>query len=565
MGKQFKRDDMFKKTLDFVDDLVLIYDKNLSLLWANKAFYAFKKTHNIQNLDDFFQIDKIKHNLENKDNSYDFNYSFDEVDFDVKSSYIDEDKKDEHILVVFSKTVHEKTIYKLTYTDSLTLAGNRELNVKKIYEFYEKRKSNPKLKMLAFGINFRHFEKIDYFYGFDIGDKILRDIAKSLQALSVDDMVFRISGTQLVMMYEYEDDDFDINAYTKKVIDVFKTPICIDETNTIQLFTNIGVVVLPKDGNSKQDVLKNLMLAYEESKKHYEKVSLVFYKDSFSHKAIKDLDIEKKLEEAIHHNHLELFYQPKIHLKSKKIYGFEALIRWRDPIKGLISPADFIPVAEDTGQIVQIGSWVLKQVCLQSNEWQRQGYNFSISLNVSVRQLQDPNFIDIFTNIVNQTGVDTSLIELEITESILSENLEEIVELFTHIKQLGFSISLDDFGTGYSSLSYLRNIPIDILKVDRSFVKNVCNHSQDAAIAKAIVTLANELSLKVIAEGAEDENQVAFLEDIDCHFVQGFYYYKPMDLDNLAKLIEKTSSFSPPEKIIEYLHSRPLGSIYPKN
>ncbi len=530
---------MFKKALDFVDVLVLLYDENLLLTWENKAFTKFKQENIIQNSDEFIQCEQVKakHDL-NPHKPYCFEHYFNDIGFDVKFTCIDEKNIPDKFMITCSPKVDEKTLYQLKYIDSISMVGNRELHVKKLSEFYAKQALNPKLNMIAFGINFKNFEKLDYFFGYDVGNEVLRKIAKSLQQLTAHDMVFRISGTQFVLMYEFEDENFDVNAYTKKVVDIFKKPMQITEETSMQLFTSIGVIVVPQDATNNQDFLKHLALAYAESVKRYEKVSMVFYDKNYGKTIIRNLKLERRLEKALSGNHLELFYQPKIKLKDKSIHGFEALLRWRDPELGFVSPLDFISIAEETGQIVQIGAWVLKQVCLQSNEWKKQGFELKISLNVSIRQLQDPNFFNIFTGILNETKVDVSLIELEITESILSDNLQETIDLFNEIRKLGLSISLDDFGTGYSSLSYLRNIPIDVLKIDKAFVDNVCLHDEDAAIAKTIVALAQALSLQVVAEGVEDEEQVLFLEKINCDLVQGYYYYKPLNLKDTQKLLD---------------------------
>ncbi len=520
---------MYKDILNLSSDLVLIFDNNKSLVWTNKTFYDFQKKHNIKDIDDFFDIRKFQHKAE-------FKHSFQSINFDVKFSH----KNDKHIFT-FSENLQDK-MYKLKYTDPITKCGNRELNMKNIDEFFEKRASNPKLKMVLCAIVFKKFENIDYFYGFEEGDRVLRYIANALQSLEKNNLICRISEEKFSLMHTYEEDDFDVNAYVAKISKLLHQPIEIDENNSVKLFANIGVVVLPKQGVNKKEVLKHVAIAHKQSLKKYENISISFYKEDLVNDVNENLQIEKRLDEALEKNHLELFYQPKIDLKNKTIYGFEALIRWRDPKEGIIMPLSFIPVAEDTGQIVKIGLWVLEQVCLQSNKWKKEGFNFKISLNISLVQLQDQNFVEKFKKVVQKTNVDTSLIELEITESILSENLNEIVELFTQIKQLGFNIALDDFGTGYSSLSYLRSIPVDVLKIDKTFIENICTSPKDATIAKTIISLSKNLSLKVVAEGAETENQVLYLSDLDCDFIQGYYYYKPMSLDKIQKVLEQSKS-----------------------
>ncbi len=535
---------MFEKILNLSDDLVLLLNDDFSISWSNLAFCEFQKDYEIEKLSDFIAIDNLHYDFKSKDDVYEFEHFFGGAKFKIKLSRTFKNDKFDTFMLICKKIVCEEIIYDLTYIDPITQGGNRQLNIKRIDDFFEQRVKNPNLKMILFGIDFKHFNRIDYFYGYDVGDKVLRYIVKSLESLSPNAMIGRVSGSTIVAKYIYEDDG-DVEVYTKKVTDIFKQPVIIDENTSVNLLAYIGVVILPQDGKDKHEALKNLSIANREAKKHYEQVSLVFFDNKFNLEIDENLHIEKRLNEAIKNEQFELYYQPKIDLESKKIYGFEALLRWNDPEFGNISPMKFIPVSEYTGQIIQIGAWVLRQVCLQSKIWKKQGYNFKTSLNVSIRQLEDPNFINIVKNTINETKADTSLIELEVTESVLCENLEEIIVLLNKIKKLGFTISLDDFGTGYSSLSYLRKIPIDFLKVDRAFMQNICTHTQDAAIAKAIITLAKELSLKVVAEGAEEKGQIQFLENLYCDYVQGFYYYEPMNLNSVNELL-KTS----PEKLL---------------
>ncbi len=531
----------YKQAFELSSDLVLFLDKDLSILWTNNAFINFKKEHHIKELFEFIDSDVLKNAIAssaiiNREDVLTFDFSFKYLHFHTKFSCLESGT----FVLVCHSTQHKETIHKLTYTDQLTQVGNRALSRKVLNDFYKKSKLNPKLKMIFLGINFRNFDRVDYFYGYKVGDRILKDFAQALQNITTNNKVFRSSGSQLLLMHTYENDDFDINGFVEQVIDIFIKPIEIDNNNQMQIFTNIGIVVLPKDAKNTTDAFTCVSLANDKAEKLYEKVSVVFYQESFGHESAEDFAIEKKLEEAIQNNRLELFYQPKIDLGKKQIYGFEALLRWKDPELGFISPLDFIPIAENTGQIVPIGLWVLRQVCLQNNAWQKQGFNFKVSLNVSIRQLQLSNFIQLFQEVLEETGADTSYIELEITENILSERLEEIMDLFEQIKKLGFSISLDDFGTSYSSLSYLKDLPIDILKIDKSFIKDSYDNIKDSAITKTIVTLAKELDLKVIAEGVETKEQVCLLENLSCDFVQGFYYYRPLNNEKLEDLLKKS-------------------------
>ncbi len=519
-------------------DLVLFLNKDLSIVWNNNSFADFKKRHRMDNLDEFIPTNTLTTASNTPDEVVEFDFTFKEFYFRAKLSQLDKDT----LVVVCYSINHEQTIYDLKYNDVIIDGGNRTFYIEKLVELYDHLYANPHLSLLLLDIDFNNFDRVDHFYGHECGDNILQNIAKNLISFDNNNIVSRISGTNLTLMHLYKKDSFDLDSFMQKVVNVLSEPVKIDDDNSMQILSNIGAVILPQDAKDKNEALRHVILAYEQSKQQYDKVSISFYQKSLGEQSNKYLEIEKRLDEAVKNNFLQLYYQPKIDVKSKQIYGFEALLRWNDPDLGFVSPLDFISVAEDTGQIVQIGLWVLEQVCLQTNAWQQRGLKFKTSLNVSVRQLQDANFINSFKKVIDKTKVDTSLIELEITESVLSDGLSEITELFREIQKLGLSISLDDFGTSYSSLSYLKNLPIDILKIDRSFIKNSCNDSKDAAIAKTIVTLAKELKLEVIAEGVETADQVSLLEEMECDYIQGYYYYKPMPIDDLELILQNIKS-----------------------
>lgn len=530
--------DQYKRLMQLNSDLVLFLDNDLSIIWGNQSFADFKKTHRLDKLDTFIPTELLATASNKLDTLYEFDFDFKEFYFHAKLSRLDPKRVEQGFVLVCYTTNHEQTIYDLKYNDVIIDGGNRTFYIEKLDEMYDQINANPHLSLLLLDIDFNNFDRVDHFYGHEYGDKVLRDIAKELISFDDKNIVSRTSGTNLILMHLYENSSFDKDGFIQQIVEVLSKPIQIDDDNAIQILSNIGAVILPQDAKDSNEALRHVTLAYEQSKKQYDKVAIAFYQESLGEQSSRYLEIEKKLDDAVTNNCLELYYQPKIDVKTKRIYGFEALLRWYDEDLGFVSPVDFVAVAEDTGQIVQIGLWVLQQVCLQTNAWQRQGFNFKTSLNVSVRQLQDANFINSFNDVLNKTGVDTSLIEVEITESVLSDGLSEITELFRETQQLGLSISLDDFGTSYSSLSYLKNLPIDILKIDRSFIKNSCNDSKDAAIAKTIVTLAKELKLEVIAEGVETADQVALLEEMECDYIQGYYYYKPMCIDDLELVLK---------------------------
>ncbi len=526
-----------KQSFELSSDLVLFLDDSLSITWHNSEFTSFQEQHHIKELTSFVPYNLLQKAVDSQQEVHEFDFDFHLLQFHAKFSPIK--GSDHYVLICDNAKLQQlkQSLYELMYTDPITGGGNLFRNEIIVNEFYQQRLKNPRLKMLLMAIDFEDFEKIDFFHSHETGHNVLKNFSEQLVSLENNSTVCRTSGNCLLATCIFEEDNFDIDNYTKRVIDIFNKPITIDDDTSVFVSTIIGVVVLPDDGKDRHEAIKNVTLAQQESKKYYDKVSLVFYQHSLGHANDHMFNIEQKLEEAIDNEYLELYYQPKVDVNNKKIYGFEALLRWHDPELGFISPADFIPIAESTGKIVPIGLWVFEQVCKQINTWHTQGFDFKVSLNVSVRQLHDSNFINSFKKVLDETKVNTSLIELEITESILSEELHIITQLFKQIKDLGLSISLDDFGTKYSSLSYLTNLPVDILKIDRTFIKDSCTNVKDAAIAKTIVILAKELELKVVAEGVEDQEQVNLLEDMECDYIQGFYYYKPMCVRDIDALL----------------------------
>jgi len=260
-----------------------------------------------------------------------------------------------------------------------------------------------------------------------------------------------------------------------------------------------------------------------------------FYADEMNEKAMERLELENNLHLALRRNEFELSFQAQWDTKENKICGIETLLRWRRPNHGLVGPDKFIPIIEETGLIVPIGEWVLQRACEQIIEWQEAGFNVpKLAVNLSARQFKDTEMLDRICRIVDETGVDPELLELELTESILMDDIERTMAVLNEARNMGFGLSIDDFGTGYSSLSYLKQFPVNNLKIDQSFIKNLPHNSEDAQITRTIVAMANNLGLGVIAEGVENGEQRQFLQKVGCHKVQGYMYSYPVTADELA-------------------------------
>jgi EAL domain-containing protein (putative c-di-GMP-specific phosphodiesterase class I) len=317
-------------------------------------------------------------------------------------------------------------------------------------------------------------------------------------------------------------------------------PFIIDN-HEIFITASGGISLFPDDGSDAETLLKNAGAALYRTKKQGGN-SYQFYTADMNAEALKRMAFENNLRRALERNEFKVFYQPKINIVNGQIVGMEALVRWQHPEFGIVSPAEFIPLAEETGLIVPIGEWVLRTACLQSKAWQDEGFSqLQVSVNLSPRQFSQTNLLEVITGIINETGIDPNCLECEITESLIMQNTEEAIRILSELKKLGVKISIDDFGTGYSSLGYLKRLPLDVLKIDKSFVQDVTSAAEDAAIVMTIISLAHNLNLKVIAEGVEIEEQLKFLQLLKCDEWQGFLYSKPVSAAEFRVLLQKNS------------------------
>jgi EAL domain-containing protein (putative c-di-GMP-specific phosphodiesterase class I) len=303
----------------------------------------------------------------------------------------------------------------------------------------------------------------------------------------------------------------------------------------------MGITVFPDDGVETSILLKNADTAMY-SAKYNGKAKYSFFNKSMSEVVVRRVEIEKGLRRALQNNELEIYYQPQIDIINNKIKGFEALLRWTSSELGGISPAEFIPVAEQSGLIIPMGDWLIKTVYLQNNLWKSKGYLYdTIAINLSAIQLQNDKFEETLKNIIAETKINPRFVELEITESILMKDFDNSVKLLTEIRDLGINIALDDFGTGYSSLSYLKQLPINTLKIDKSFIDNIVTNERERAIVDGIIQLAQKIDLDVIAEGVETKEQIKLLQSMGCNQIQGYYFSKPLPANEIEEKFLKTN------------------------
>lgn len=422
--------------------------------------------------------------------------------------------------------------------DHLTGLPNRLKFQKVIQNVIETIKQNHNNIAILF-IDLDHFKNINDSFGHDTGDQVIRIIASRIQqCIRKNDCLARFGGDEFVILVDEFSGKKDLESIARNIISCISAPILIEKT-TMFVSCSIGISFYPDDTVSHQDFIKYadtaMYKAKEKGRNTYQ-----FYSSDMTKVAFERVLMETSMRFALEKEEFVVYYQPQVDAKTDKVIGMEALVRWNHEKMGLISPATFIPLAEETGLIIALDQWVMKTGMKQMVEWHSMGYNpGSLSLNLSVKQLQQKEFISIVKNMLYDTGCKAEWIELEITESHIMHNMLEAIETLNSIKDLGINIAIDDFGTGYSSLSYLKKLPADKLKIDRSFIIDIPDNKEDAAITNAIIAIAKSLDLAVIAEGVETRRQKDYLLKCGCNYIQGYFYHKPMPAEKMEIVLKE--------------------------
>lgn len=395
-------------------------------------------------------------------------------------------------------------------------------------------------------IDLDQFKLINDSLGHNMGDHLLRVVAVRLKsALRDGDMVARYGGDEFVLVIDQSDESL-ISFIMPRLLRTIAAPIFIGERE-LNITCSIGFSLYPIDGGDVESLLKNADAAMHRAKEQGRN-NFQFYTKEINQKISSRLSLESCLRKALSQEQFFIEYQPQIDLRTGKIVGVEALIRWRNESGQVIAPMDFIPLAEENGLIVPIGEWVLRTACLQNKMWQESGLPpISVSVNLSARQFRQKNLVELIAHILYETGLDPQYLDLELTESVVMQSVESAAITMSEFKSLGVRLSIDDFGTGYSSLSYLKNFPIDVLKIDKTFVRDIMSDPKGAAIAPSIITLGHSLNLKVIAEGVETKEQLDFLVQHSCDEIQGYYFSKPVSADEFIRLmqLDTVAGFAP--------------------
>jgi diguanylate cyclase (GGDEF)-like protein/PAS domain S-box-containing protein len=381
------------------------------------------------------------------------------------------------------------------------------------------------------------FKHINDSLGHPIGDKLLQSIAKRLVACVRDsDTVSRQGGDEFVVLLSEMQYPEDAAITARRMLQAVAQPHSIDQ-HDLHVTTSIGVSVYPDDGRDADTLIKNADTAMYQAKENGRQ-SYQFFKPAMNARAVERQSIEENLRRALERHEFALHYQPKINLRTGKITGAEALLRWTHPIRGSVSPAQFIPVAEDCGLIVPIGNWVLREACKQARAWVDEGLPLAtIAVNISAIEFRNEKFLEGVFAILKDTGLDPRFLELEVTESILMKGAESTASILKTLKDRGVQLAVDDFGTGYSSLSYLRKFPVDALKIDQSFVHEITTAPDETSIVTAVISMGRSLKLRVVAEGVETPDELAFLQAHQCDEAQGYYCSRPVPAQEFARLL----------------------------
>ncbi len=372
------------------------------------------------------------------------------------------------------------------------------------------------------------FKLVNETLGHHKGDILLGKAAERLNnCVRKGDTIARIGGDEFAVITPTTKDPANIAIAAKRILASFSEPFEI-EGQSIPLSGSIGIAVCPTDANTAYDLMRDADSAMVSAKTRGGGRYLFFTSELNEH-AHRRMTLRSGLSKALARSEFSLEYQPKFDVADQETHSVEALLRWTNPELGRVPPDLFIPILEETGMLLEVGAWALRQACLQHIEWTRQGLPpLQIAVNMSARQLHDPGFFGQVTQIVKETGIDPSMLQLEITESTIMKNVVQSVEVLTRLRELGIAVAMDDFGTGYSSLGYLKTFPIDTLKIDRSFISDIDNNSQDSEIVRTIVTLGHILGLRVVAEGVETADQLRILRTCQCDEIQGYFFSRPV-------------------------------------
>ena len=438
------------------------------------------------------------------------------------------------------KSNEEQMVYDALH-DTLTSIPNRTLLLDRIRQSLVRRKRYPKTSFAIIFIDLDRFRLVNESLGHIHGDELLQLISARLkETIPIGDTVARLGGDEFSILLQDIDSVRDVEVIAKDIQNSFSKPFFLGDREVFAS-ASMGIAHSDNDYKAPEEILRDSELAMYRAKRDGKSQSIVF-QPQFRQSSLSPIDLDTDLRRALDRDEMELHYQPIISMRDRTISGFEALLRWSHRSRGVISPNEFIPLAEETGLIYDLGQWVLGKACKQIAAWnksKKKEDQLEISINLSSRQFSDPNLVEGIVENIEKSGFDAEFLKIEITESALMQNAQRSVSMLNQLKDLNIKVCVDDFGTGYSSLSYLHTFPIDTLKIDRSFVHDMSRNFRNMEIIRTIIMLAHNLKLDVIAEGVETSEQDAQLSALGCQFAQGFYFSRPINSSDAALLIQQ--------------------------
>ena len=471
------------------------------------------------------------------------------------------DKKIARLVLRMARDVTERkrVEQRLEYVsrhDALTGLANRDLLAAELdYAIADARRRGRSVAVALLDID--RFESVNGPLGREAGDALLRTVAARLKVIvGKADSVARIGGDAFALVLADLADPLDATRVAEKIVAAFATPFYWDG-GTIRLTASLGLALHPADGTSVEGLLRNAGAAMHRARERGN--CYQFYEREMTERARARLDLERDLHLALERGEFTLHFQPYFESKTRRVAGAEALLRWRHPEKGLVPPANFVPLAEEIGLIVPLGAWVLEAACAEAHLWTKMGLALPVAVNLSARQFREEGLVETIAAALARNRLDPRLLTVEITESALLENTDDVVKTLLAIKQLGVAIAIDDFGTFYSSLGYVKRFGADYLKIDRSFVQGIASNENDVAIARAIIGMACALDMRVVAEGVETHEQTRRLQGLGCDFVQGFAFAKPLCAAELLELLRSTPVV-PAERVLVERRRGPLAA-----
>lgn len=444
-----------------------------------------------------------------------------------------------HFISIFtditSRKRLEENLHQVAHFDALTGLPNRKTLYEKMMSSLARAEQDGTMVALIF-FDLDRFKNVNETLGHKIGDELLQLVSKRLTAaVRKEDTISRLGGDEFIILVESIHHASEVSDIAKKILSRVSMPFKI-HPQELHVTASLGISIFPEDGEDRTTLMKNadtaLYRAIEFGGNNYQ-----FYKQAMNAHSFERLTLENSLHFAVKRNELRVYYQPQVATRTGRIIGMEALVRWEHPEFGLVSPAMFIPLAEENGMIIEIGEWVFRTACQQAKAWTEAGFPLRVGVNVSARQFHQEDIRERILNVLKETALDPHQLEIEITESLVMSKPDEAIAILNNLRELGIHIAIDDFGTGYSSLSHLKHFPANTLKIDQSFIKDVTLDEDDAAITASMISLAHSLGIKSIAEGVETPEQLAFLHRNECHEIQGFLFSRPLPAADFEKLL----------------------------